>query len=1050
MVKPSLPRREIATGEMAGRPTNLITEFIQALDEEIAAIKAGKGGSVTRVFDGRFIRQNAGIFVYSFTLENFIATIDDAPVEVQVGASRYQGQIVQAQGLEVIVGVEHDFGPSIPEARLITNLYFLHEALKKKFEAVRDGELSRDFSLAQQVFDGKTSESGRPADLPPLEPHPQKIPNDSQMAALRASQAREVTLVWGPPGTGKTETLARIVECFIKRGMRVLVAAHANAAVDEATEDIAAILKATDYYQQGKIIRLGNAQKQTLRDDYGLVLLDGIAKRLGASLKQEQEELQGRSSVIDKELTDLSSVLETIRERESLSRLASELTNALVLSKQRVSEVRSRLAEEENSLGALRAKLERAESSGALRRFFLGLNPARIRLEIDQARLRRDSLQRQLQECEQRERDMERQADEVDTRLVSLKGRIASIVGHAGLSEVELQRRERELAQEKGQLTARIAEIERELEEIQRRVLTEAVVVCTTLTKTFTAKELPDTPFDVLVVDEASMAPMPHLYWALGRCRRAAVIVGDFLQLPPICVADEDMAQKWLGRSIYAHLGVPLDADQAKQDGRICLLDIQYRMHPDISGVCNKLFYGGLLRDHPAVRNHVIRDGLSDSPLTVIDTSAASPWCSRLSAGGRFNVYNALLAATTARRVLEGATNGGLRLGIISPYAHQARLIRKMVEDMDLGNEISPDSVSTVHRFQGGERDIIIFDTVEGPGERIAPMLSETMGDSDAPLLLNVAMTRARCKIFLIGNLGYLKRELYPNTALYKILDAFEKGGQRIDCTALVDSYFARDFERWVGRFIDILQDQAEEPPDGSLFTERNFYPVFFEDLRNAKEEVLILSPFASSNRSGQFIELLRVLVQRGVKIRVYTRPPKGQVGDFALNAAEVVEQMRAIGVEVIERWRMHQKVAIIDRKVAWEGSLNILSHRDSGEQMRRLTFTKTANELLRILELDESSGLETKGTREPVRTVERCPECSKHEMVVRLGRYGAFLSCPDRQCPGKRNVAKWDRITTHVLCPECGDPMVLRQGSRGPFLGCSRYPDCKKTTGLR
>ncbi|MDP2858752.1 MAG: AAA domain-containing protein [Bacillota bacterium] len=602
----SSPRQEVPIGDMAGQPTNLITEFIQALDEEIAAIKAGKGGSTTRVFDGRFVQQNAGIFVYSFTLENFIATIDDAPVEVQVGASRYQGQIIQTQGLEVIVGVEHDFGPSIPEARLITNLYFLHEALRKKFEAVRDGELSRDFSLAQRVFEGKTSDPRKLGDFPLLEPHPQKSPNDSQIDAIQASQARELTLVWGPPGTGKTETLARIVECFIKRGMRVLVAAHANAAVDEATEDIAAILKATDYYNQGKIIRLGNAQKQTLRDEYGLVLLDGIAERLGATLKREREELQGRRSDVDQKLTELGSALETVRERELLSRQAGELTNALVLSKQQVSEAGTRLAEEENRLGVLRAKLQRADSSGAVMRLFLRLDPVKIRREVDRTALQVDSLRRRLNECDSRHQDIKRQMGETTAHLASVEERLAALLGESGLSEIELRTRERELAEEKGELTARIAEIQSELEEIQRRVLTEAVVVCTTLTKAFTAKELLDTPFDVLVVDEASMAPMPHLYWALGRCRRAAVIVGDFLQLPPICVADEDMAQKWLGRSIYAQLGVPLDAIQAKQDSRVCLLDLQYRMHPDISGVSNNLFYGGLLQDHPVVRNHVI------------------------------------------------------------------------------------------------------------------------------------------------------------------------------------------------------------------------------------------------------------------------------------------------------------------------------------------------------------------------------------------------------------------------------------------------------------
>ncbi len=1026
---------------------DLMAEFIQALTEEIEAIKAGKGGSVTRIFDGRFVRADGGIFVYSFTLENFIATIDDSPAEVEVGGSRYQGQIIQTQGLEVIVGVEHDFGPSIPEARLRTNLYFLHEILKKKFEAVGEGDASADFSLAQSIFEAKIPASLKAAELPPLEPHV-TMPNPSQLAAIEMSQVQETTLLWGPPGTGKTETLARTVECFIKRGMRALVVAHANAAVDEATEDIAAILKGTAYYNEGRIIRLGNAQKQTLRDEYDLVLLDGIAERLAGTLKQERDELERRSLDIEQALAQLSSAVDAIRERGSLSAQVAQLADALASSKQSTSELGRQAAERENSLASLRAKLERAVRLGRVRRFLLALDPAKIRREIDRMAGQIHSLHRQLRE---RESQYERIAEELGKargRLTAIEERLHTLLGQTQLSEKELLAREQELSAEREKITARKAEIQKELEEIQRRILSEAMVVCTTLTKTFTAKELPDVPFDVLVVDEASMAPMPHLYWALGRCRRATVIVGDFLQLPPICVADGEMAQKWLGRSIYSQLGVPSEANRAKQDSRIRLLDRQYRMHPDISKVANDLFYDNLLKDDPSVYGHIVSEGLSDSALTVVDTSVASPWCSRLSTGGRFNIYNALLAATTAARVIDGTAPDTPNVGIITPYAAQARLIRKMIEDMRL--EISPDSVSTVHRFQGGERDVIVFDTAEGPGVRIAPMLGETKGDSDAPLLLNVAMTRARCKIFLIANLKYLKGGLSPGTALYRIIQAFERDGQRINCTEIVDSYFSRDFEKWVGEFIDLAQREATEPPDGSLFSEHSFYPVFLEDLRNAKEEVIILSPFVSVKRSGQFMELFQVLAQRGVKIRVYTRPPRGQVGDFALNAAEVIEQMRAIGVELIERWRMHQKVAIVDRKIAWEGSLNILSHRDSGEQMRRLPFDKAVNELVRLCEVDESSGVDTRGAREPVRTVELCPVCGKYEMVVRISRYGAFLSCPDRQCPGKRNVNKWDRITTHTLCPETGHAMILRVGARGPFLGCSDYPNCRKTLGIR
>jgi KaiC/GvpD/RAD55 family RecA-like ATPase len=1027
--------------------SQLIAEFIEALDEEIAAIKAGKGGSTTRVFDGRFVRESVGVFVYSFTLENFIATMDDAPVEVQVGASRYQGQIIQTRGLEVIVGVEHDFGASIAEARLMTNLYFLHELLKKKFEAIRSGEASGDFALAQGVFQGATGNSAERVELPPMEPGPTN-PNPSQLAAIQASQGQRLTLVWGPPGTGKTETLARTVECFVKRGMRVLVVAHSNAAVDEATEDIAQVLKATEYYNEGKIIRLGNVQKHSLTEEYDLVLLGGIAERLGASLKEEREELERRRSEVDRRLAELASALDAMQERESATRQERQLAEALVSSKKEISRVATRLAKHEDKLGTTRARLQRAESAGVVKRLVLNLDPAKIRRDMHATTVQLDGSRRQLHERESRHHEIETQLSDTRARLASLENQLGLLLGAWRLSETKLHAREEELKAEKNEIAARIADIQKELEEIQRRVLSEARVICTTLTKTFTARELPDTPFDVLVLDEASMAPMPYLYWALGRCRRAAVIVGDFLQLPPICVADQDMAQRWLGRSIYAQLGVPAEARRAEGTRLICLLKYQYRMNPRISSVANGLFYDNLLEDDSSVRDHTVSDGLSESALTIIDTSEASPWCSRLSTGGRFNVYSALLAATAAKRILERLEPGSTTIGIITPYSHQARLIRKIVEDMNL--EIPPDSVSTVHRFQGGEREVIVLDTVEGPGVKIAPMLGETTEDSDAPLLLNVALTRARCKVFMVANLKYLKRELNAGTALQKILQRFEAAGEIIECSDLVDSYFTRDFEKWVDRFIDAAQSQVAEPPEGSLFSERSFYPAFFEDLRNAREEVVILSPFLSVKRSGNFVDLFRALVQRGVKVTVYTRPPKSQVGDFALGAAEVVDQLRAIEVEVIERWKMHQKVAIIDRKVGWEGSLNILSHRDSGEQMRRLPFGKAVNELMRLCEVDESSGVDTRGRREPVRTLELCQTCKKHEMVIRVSRYGAFLSCPDRECPGKRHVNRWDRIVTHVLCPDTGDPMILRQGSKGPFLGCSAYPECKKTMGLR
>jgi DNA topoisomerase-1 len=80
--------------------------------------------------------------------------------------------------------------------------------------------------------------------------------------------------------------------------------------------------------------------------------------------------------------------------------------------------------------------------------------------------------------------------------------------------------------------------------------------------------------------------------------------------------------------------------------------------------------------------------------------------------------------------------------------------------------------------------------------------------------------------------------------------------------------------------------------------------------------------------------------------------------------------------------------------------------------------------------------------------TDELCPKCGG-PMLVKLGRYGKFLSCanyPD--CKGTRQIDGKQRPEPQEVpgetCDECGAPMLLRHGRYGEFLGCSRYPDCK------
>ncbi len=991
-------------------PSAIISEFVTALDQEITAIKKGKGGSIVKVFNGRFLRQVSGFFVYVFNLENFLAVLDDSPAEIEVQGNRYPAQVLLTQGLEVEIGIERFCGQYISEARLQTNLWYLLELLKKKFVALQNGNAP---AFAEALLAGQIPSTQGPDDIvqcrecgaknritkyvasqTPVcgkckhEIMPQyslsaRPANDAQKIAIGASFFSRLAVIWGPPGTGKTTTVAQAIEAHLNAGRRVLLVSHANAAVDEALMDVADQLRTTPFYNEGRLVRLGNPQSSHLEkitDKCPLVLLDKIAAKLGESLSKEKLDLEKEKAGLENILEQYNNVLQAMRVVKTLS---SELT-AIASEYSKLSGKLSAANEElERLLGVQtrnRAKLAEAQSSGSIKRFFKSLDPRKIQREIDQAGVAIDAKKRLAKEIADRihalgdlrarkEGEVEKAKTEADKHLATMK-----------VTPAEIGNRHKEMAARKDAILARLAEINQLLDELQKKILSEARLVATTLTKTFTAKQFPDTPFDTLILDEASMAPLPHIYWAASRCRGFITIVGDFLQLPPICIAQEATAQKWLGRSLFSVLGID-NVKKARSNDRVTPLSTQYRMAPEISVIPNRFFYQGMLTDDPSTANRSLDDGVSRSPLALVETGAMNPWCSRLSTGGRFNLYSALLCCTLAKKIILNVHDG--KIGIMTPYAAQARLINKIARDWDILDRVR---VSTVHRFQGGEESIIIFDTVEGSGTRVAPMLDDTKPDSDARLLLNVAVTRAKYRFYLVAHTKHLLSDLHPDSVLARMIQYFYANAQKIASESLVDSYFTNDFARWAGTLLPA--GRPSDPSRGRMYTEKNFWARFIEDVKNCQTRLIILSPFLTVGRSSAFVDYFRAMKGRGMEIRIYTRPANQQSGEMANQAGVVIDQFRSIGVTVVERRSMHQKVAIIDDTIAWEGSLNILSHKDSGEQMRRFEGPSAVEEVIRNLELDEEmpSGSQS---------AERCPEpgCDGY-LVVRSKNGRKFLGC--------------------------------------------------------
>ena len=138
---------------------------------------------------------------------------------------------------------------------------------------------------------------------------------------------------------------------------------------------------------------------------------------------------------------------------------------------------------------------------------------------------------------------------------------------------------------------------------------------------------------------------------------------------------------------------------------------------------------------------------------------------------------------------------------------------------------------------------------------------------------------------------------------------------------------------------------------NSTLHTEVTFYEYLIRDLKSAKKEVIIESPFLTYKKALELSPVFMKLVKKGVKIIVTTRYPEEHSGHLRIQADITIPYLARLGVEVrLLPNSLHRKLAIIDRKILWEGSLNILSQNGSSEIMRRIDSQKVARDTLRFI----------------------------------------------------------------------------------------------------
>ena len=278
-------------------------------------------------------------------------------------------------------------------------------------------------------------------------------------------------------------------------------------------------------------------------------------------------------------------------------------------------------------------------------------------------------------------------------------------------------------------------------EQAMRRSIEGAQVICVTATA-LDDRILGDLYFDRVVIDEAGQATEPTT-WLPILWGASLVLAGDHMQLPPTITSPEAQGGG-LGVSLMERLNIRFG------DLVTSSLTEQYRMHSAIMGFPSAEFYADRLTAHPSVASHSLRDlahfrsqDVATTPLLFLDTAGAS-YDEETEEGGE-SLLNRQEGQLVCDLVAEYLTAGlgPQDIGVISPYAAQVRLIKRLLsakQDDHQGLEIE-----SIDGFQGREKELIIISLVRSN-------LTGTIGFLSEWRRLNVAFTRARRKLIVIGD----------------------------------------------------------------------------------------------------------------------------------------------------------------------------------------------------------------------------------------------------------------------------------------------------------
>lgn len=866
------------------RPPTIISHLIGALAAEIRALEKNPKEYFARNIERAGTTATA--FLYRLEIKANIRLKDDTKCILALGGRRLEGQVISAAEGSLTISIGEDIGTKVRAAGFSIDETDLLKKLRGALEELKEpGEKAPwNDKLAYRALGKQVARSAKPIALPTLAGDLTRDQTDAIATAFK----EDVTYLWGPPGTGKTHTLGALAKALYDARQRVLIVSHTNRAVDGVLEALCDRL--TDGGREAmptdEVVRIGGIARESLRSKYGAqVSLDAISRRWDSEASDEVARLEEARLAARREI-------EQIESRSSVAAHRKEMAT---------------------ELAALKTELLRSQQPirGFIRGILAGgavppLNGAAIEARIE----------RLGSEIAALDWELEQQDDlAAPARLEELQNLVTDIA-------------------------EKIKEVNDKVAKRKESFLGEVSVVAASTTSAFLrAQTLKG--FDAVLIDEASMVPLPVSFYLSGMARKRVVIAGDFRQLPPIVHSKEELVKKWYGTDAFFAAGVVESVDAGIERPNLARLTTQFRCHEDLCELINERFYGGRL-----TTQFTDRSGCSFPPhlehfkgnrIMVIDTSEYGG-SGQIAGKSKANLLHAIILRTLCAQLrgLWGAAGEGMSLGVISPYRAQAELIEAQLHEAGLSGV----AVGTVHRFQGDERAAILIDLTESRPHGPGWFFSATGLQDEGARLMNVALSRAQRNVVIVADLSFLKDRYPAHTIIRAVLDDVEKRALIVRASELLEAPLP---EPTCDR-----QPGPEWTPPAQHFNEQSFPAAFEVDVSQAVREVVIASAYIAPKRVRAVIGVLAERVRAGVSV-VAVIPLRAQNGTIAgALYDEAVSMLREAGVTVRILRDFHLKSICIDGEISWMGSLNPLSFSGSKLEGMVRQVSRSAHDIVR------------------------------------------------------------------------------------------------------